>query len=116
MEVPCGAENDRMVLRYPFLFVRPLTRELDARLHRLRPRVHRQNHIIPEQFGDLLGEGTKDGIVECSRGQRQTLGLLHQRCHDARVAVALVNGTGSRVRIMISDAAYSENKLDDRHM
>lgn len=96
MEVPCGAENDCTVLRYPFLFVRPLTRELDARLHRLRARVHRQNHIVPKQLGDLLGEGTKDGIVERSRGQRQTLSLLHQRCHDARVAVALVNGAGSR--------------------
>ena len=100
MEVPRGAENDRTALRYPLLFVRPLARELDARLDRLRPRVHRQDHIIPKQFGDLLGEGTKDGIVECSRGQRQALSLLHQRCYDPRVAVTLVNGARSRVRTM----------------
>ena len=96
MEVPLGAENDRAPLRYPFLFIRPLAREFDARFDRLCPGVHRQDHIIAKELGDLLGEGTKDGVVEGSRGQRQTLSLLHQGCHDARVAMALVDGTGSR--------------------
>jgi hypothetical protein len=110
MEVPCGAENNRAAFRYPFRLVGPLARELDARLDCLSPRVHRQNHIISKDLGDLLGEGTENGIVECSRGQRQTLSLLNQGGHDARVAVALIDGTGSRVRTMVSDSAYSEQR------
>jgi hypothetical protein len=92
MEVPCSAEDDRTTLRDPLLLICPLTRKFDARLDRFSPCVHRQNHIISKELRNLLGEEAKKGIVECPRGERQTLGLLHQSCHNAGVAVALING------------------------
>ena len=95
MEVPCSAEYDRTTLRDPLLLICPLTRELDARLDRFGPCVHRQNHIISKKLCDLLGEEAENGVVECPRGERQTLGLLHQSCHNAGVAVALINGAVS---------------------
>ena len=99
MEVPCSAEDDRPTLRHPLLLICPLARELDSCLDRLRSCVHRQNHIISKELRDLLGKGTEKGIVECPRGERQTLSLLHQGCHDAGVAVALINGATVMSRV-----------------
>ena len=100
MKVPRSAEDDRTTLRYALLLICPLARELDARLDRLRSCVHRQDHVIPKELGDLFGEEAEKGIVKCTRGERQTLSLLHQGCHNAGVAVALING--ATVRSMVS--------------
>lgn len=97
MEIPHSAEDDRTAVRYPLLLIRPLARELDTRLNSLRPSVHRENHFIAKELRNLLGKGTKDGVVECPRGEGQTLSLLHQGCHDAWVAMALVDGAASGV-------------------
>jgi hypothetical protein len=92
MEVPRSTQDDRTTLRYALLLICPLARELDACLDRFRSCVHRQDHLISKELRDLLGEEAERGIVECTRGERQTLSLLHQGCHNAGVAVALING------------------------
>src|SRR5260221_3089084 len=41
VEVACCTENDRMTVWYPFLFLCPLPRKLDASFDRFRSCVHR---------------------------------------------------------------------------
>jgi len=91
MEVPSSTKDDRTTLCYPLLLIRPLSRKLDACLDSFGARVHRQNHFIAKKFRDLLCEDTENGIIEGSGRECQTLSLLHQGCHDAGVAVTLIN-------------------------
>jgi hypothetical protein len=99
MEITLQAQDHCLALLNALAHVSPLTRELDGRLDRLRARIHRQHHVVSEHGGDLLREDTKDGIVECTRGERELLGLRRQRVDDARVAVALIDCTVWTYRI-----------------
>lgn len=52
--------------------------------------VHGQDFVVAEQRGDELLVFSQHVVVEGSGGQRESGGLLVQRCHDFWVAVTLI--------------------------
>lgn len=99
MEIALQAQDHCLALLDTLAHVRPLSCKLDGCLNRLRTRIHRQHHVVSEHGGDLLREDAEDGVVECTRGERELLGLRRQRVDNARVAVALVDRTVWTYRI-----------------
>jgi hypothetical protein len=97
VEIACGTKNDSATFRDAFLLICPFTRELDAGLDGLGASVHWENHVISKYFGDFFRKSTENGVIECPRGKCEALGLLHQRGHDAGVAVPLINGPAIKV-------------------
>lgn len=66
MEVACYTENNSLALRNTFLLVRPFPGKFDRSFDGLGASVHRENHIISEDSGYLLGEPAKDAVIEGS--------------------------------------------------
>merc|ERR1740139_1846828 len=66
--------------------------------------IHREDAIVPEVIRGKGAERTQAVVVERAAGQGQSLGLLHQRRDDARVAVSLVHGgvRGEKVKVGVS--------------
>lgn len=81
--------------------IAPLPRNLHRGFDRLRAGVHRQDHVVAEELGDILGEPRKDIVVECSRAEGQPLGLLRQGLDQLRMTMALIDGRigGEEVQI-----------------
>ncbi len=70
----------------------PLARNLDGGLDGLGAGVHRQDLVVAEVLGDVLLVGAEHTVVEGAGGERELLGLLGHRPHDAGVTVSLVDG------------------------
>lgn len=66
MKVVLDTENHGTILRYPFDLVAPLASNLDGSLDGFCASVHRQHHVIAEQFGDKLGEAWEYIVVKGS--------------------------------------------------
>ena len=109
MKVAFDAQHYCFTLRYAFLHVCPLPRELDGSLDCFSTSVHRQDHVVSEHLGNLLGETAKDAVMERSRGQSELLGLLNEGGNDARVAMALI------VDINIFERKYRRKDTDLVH-
>lgn len=115
MEVAGDREDDGLVLWDALDEVAPFAREFERRLDRLGTGVHREDHLceslreagvsrelrkafltpertVAEHVGDLLGERSELGRVECAGRERHTRGLVDERLDDLGVAVALVDG------------------------
>ena len=91
MKVAFHAQHYGFTLGDAFLHVCPLPRELDGSLNRFSTSVHGKDHVVSEHLGDLLGEATKDAVVERSGGKSDFLGLVDEGSNDARVTMALIN-------------------------
>ncbi|RUS29831.1 hypothetical protein BC938DRAFT_480184 [Jimgerdemannia flammicorona] len=91
MEVVHAGHHYGPAFRDTFPHVPPLASEFDASLDSLGPRVHGQDHVVPEVLGDVLGKTPEDVIVEGTRRERQLLGLLAESGHDFGVTVTLVH-------------------------
>ncbi|KAI3475961.1 hypothetical protein L1887_62519 [Cichorium endivia] len=104
VEVACDREQTRLALGDALLHVAPLARELERRLDRLGARVHGKHHLVSKRLGDLFGKGRKGRVVEGARAERELLRLRHERAHNVRVAVALVDRTvgGEEVEVLTS--------------
>jgi len=76
-------EDDRLVVRNPFDVVGPSASEFKGRLHGLRTRVHRQDFAVAKTLGHSLFHRTELVVVERPRGERERLGLIHERLHDS---------------------------------
>ena len=64
---------------------------LDSSLDGFSPSVHRKYHVIFEHLHDLLGEASKDAVVERSRGKSELLRLLNKRSNNTRVTMTLIS-------------------------
>ena len=101
MEVLCYAHNKSLILRDSFDFVAPFPGNFDSSLNSLRSRVHRQYHIKAKEVGDKFGKAREDIVVEGSRAQGQSRGLLCQRLHEFWVAVTLIDGAVGTQEVQI---------------
>ncbi len=103
VEVPLEHQDFPLILGNPLDRHAPLPRRLDRRLHRLGAGVHGEEAGKPCQLADLLAEGAQLVVAERSRRERHPIGLLLERRHDARVAVALVDGRvgGQKVQVLV---------------
>jgi len=97
MEVSLGAKNDRLARIDIFgrCLVRPFPCDLEGSLYRLGTGVHRENPVIAKRLFHLLGKAWKDGIVECTRGQREFLSLLYERSNYLWVTMTLEASSSS---------------------
>ena len=89
MEIAPGAEDDRLTIGNTFLLVRPFAGQLQRSLDRFCASVHGQDHVIPKHIRNLLGESAENGVVKCTRRQREFLCLLDQGTDDPRMAMTL---------------------------
>ena len=89
VEVPRRAENDRLAWIDILGIVRPFPCHLQGSFYRLGTGVHGENPVIAKRLLDLLCKAWKDGIVECTRGQRELLSLLYESSDDLWVTMTL---------------------------
>ncbi len=119
MEVFGDTEHHGLVLRDALDLVAPLARNLDGRLDRFRARVHRQDHLEPEQFRHELCESGEHIVVEGAAAERQPRGLLGQDLDQLGMAVALVDcavrrqEVEIRLALRIPDRAATGSGEDD---
>lgn len=106
MEVVLCAEDQSLVLLYTLNLVRPLASNLDSRLNGLGTSVHRENHIVAKHLPNLLRPLGEDIVVESTRAQCQTTGLLGQGLDELWVAVTLVDGTVSGKEVEVVGALW----------
>jgi len=104
VEVLLHGEYQRLAIRNALLLVAPFPRDLDRSLNRFRACVHRQHHFKPEHLRNSLCKAREDIVVERSRAQRESRGLIHQRLNQLRMAMSLVDGTvgGQEVEIVLA--------------
>jgi hypothetical protein len=104
VEILFDSEYESLIVWYALDFVAPLARNLHGRLHSLCASIHWEDHVETEHFSSVLGEAGKDIVVEGATAKRQSRGLLSQRLHELRVAVALVHGAvcGEEVEIVLA--------------
>jgi len=93
MEIALNAEDDRLPFLDTLAHVSPFPCKLDRGLNSLCTGIHWQHHVIPESGGNLLGKFTKHRVMKGARGKGEALGLCHKRGDNARVTMALINGT-----------------------
>src|SRR6188768_1064162 len=102
MKIPRGRNDNRCVFGNIFLKVSPLARQLNTCLVSFRPAVHEQGLLITKSFADIFFCQPKFVVIERPRSKRQLLCLAYQSVNDARMTVALVNGTIGRKKIEIT--------------
>ena len=91
MEIVVENQDLALCRRHSLDGLSPLAGELDGRLHRFRPAVHRQEALEAGQRGDLLAEPAELVIAEGARTEREALRLLGELLDQARVAVPLID-------------------------
>jgi len=67
MEVALHAEHDGLPFLNTLFLIGPLTGELNGRLDGFGTSVHRQDHVVLEEGGYLLGEGPEPRVIKCPR-------------------------------------------------
>jgi hypothetical protein len=91
---PWKLPSATMILARPFGHaldpVAPLAGELERGLDALGAGVHRQDHVLAGQLGQLGAQRAELVVVERAAGQRDPLQLLDRRGDDVGVAVAEV--------------------------
>ena len=104
MEILRGRKDQCLSLWNALDFVCPLPRNLDRRLNSLRTSVHWQDHVISEDRLDLLCPFREHIVVECSRGEGESLSLFAQSLDEFRVAMTLVDGAvgGEEVEVVFA--------------
>ena len=101
MKVIRAHNNLRLTIRNSLPAMPPLPRNFQRRLHRLRTRVHRQRHLKPSQFVQILKQQRQLVVSKRARSQRDFLRLLAHRAKDRRMAMPLVQRGISRQKIQI---------------
>lgn len=104
MKVFGNAKDQCLALLNALDLVSPLAGNLDGRLGSLSAGVHGQHHVVAEDVADLLGPLGEHIVVEGSRAQRQTGGLVDESLDKLGVAVALVDGAvgGQEVEVLLA--------------
>ena len=92
MEVVLAGDDLGLVRCDTLLLIAPLAGGLDSGLDGLGARVHGQDHVVPGQGAELLGQHRPLVVAEGARGQRKLAGLGDQGVDDAGMVVALVDG------------------------
>ena len=64
MKIPLDTQHNRPTLLHTLSLISPLPCELQSCFHSLCTGIHGQDHVIPEEGSDFLGEFAKNGVVE----------------------------------------------------
>ncbi len=104
MEVVVEDQDLALVRRHALDRLPPLARELDGGLDRFCAAVHRQEAVVAGEGADLVAELAELVVAEGARAQRQTMSLLGESPHQARMAVSLVDRRvgGEKVQVALS--------------
>lgn len=91
-EVTLSEKNLGLVVWDTLDGVSPSTSEFDSRLTGFASRIHQQNLLIAEGFGEELFGFTKIAVVESSGSESDLGSLFDESLEDLRMAVTLVDG------------------------
>lgn len=97
MEISLDAEDNRLSFLDTLAHVCPFPCKLDRGLNSLCTSIHWQYHVIPKGRRNLLSKFAEYRVIEGTGGEREALSLCHKSSDDARVAMALINGTARKV-------------------
>ena len=104
VEVALHRDDGGVVLGDALDQVAPLAAHLDRGLDGLGAGVHRQDHLLAGELGQVARERPELVVVERPAGQRQPAELLVGAGHQARVAVAEVEGGVARQAVEVAAA------------
>ena len=104
VEIPGTHDDLRLVGFYAFGLVAPAPRSLHRRLHGLRPRIHRQGHVLARQFAGPFEERAQLVRVKGPGNDAKRFGLGFQRLHEARVCMPVTDrGIGAHhVQVLLA--------------
>lgn len=91
MEIPLASQNNRLASRDILAHISPFAGDLETCLDGLGTSVHRENHVIPKHGGDFAGKRPKGRVVEGTRGEGESAGLIDEGGEDFGMAVALID-------------------------
>jgi len=107
----------------PFPTISPPTAKLQGRLHRLGPRIHRQELVISEELTGKFHVLTQYIRMKGTGYERKLLRLLHQGLHDLRMTMSLAQGriAGQEIKITFSfhvphEHAFASSENDRQGM
>ena len=120
VEVVLKDDDLRLIPGDSLHVVSPAADRLDGRFHRLRPGVHRQDHLFSRQFRHLLVKFPQLIVVEGAGGEGDPVRLLLEGGDDPGVTMAVVEGRigAQHVHVPIAVGIFHPDTLslgkDDR--
>ncbi len=102
VEIVLADDDLGLVARDALEGVAPAAHGLDGALDGLGAGVHGQHHLHAAQARELFAEGRQLVVAKRARSQRHARRLVEQRLHNARMAVALVEGRVGAQAIQIA--------------
>ena len=93
MKILARHKNDGLVVGHALNVVSPAARELEGGFDGLGSGIHREHFVVAESRRHCLLHRTQLVVVKSTRSQCQRARLVHERTHDARMAMSLIHCT-----------------------